>query len=616
MKRTLNTLRTAPLLAAVIALGITQPEAATVFITENVIASQTWTADDEYVLTQVIYVTNGATLTIEPGTVVRGESESAPGALDPGALVISRGSKLVAQGTEQQPIVFTDLFDDNVGSSPGTAPYDDPLNALSLTGQWGGVILLGRGYVANNTLSLPNAAREVQIEGLTSSGGLGLYGNGGNDDDDSGSLSYVSIRYGGFNLAANNEINGLTLGAVGRLTDVDHVEVFQNKDDGLEMFGGAVNLKHIVAANGGDDGIDYDEGWRGKAQFVFVMQGTPGADRSDKGAEQDGGNSPDGSQPFAIPTIYNATFVGLGGEKTYTDRLRNTALHFRDNAGGRYYNSFFADFGGAPLCIEGGNTGTTSTEANTSGQRSITDYVVDGSFYLAPDSAFQLELEDNDFWCFGNGGTVPAGDASAFGCDTGKIHHDNGALTNAALRNRYLACGTASPLRELTRTDSGVATVPDPVVSIDPRPASGSMLSQTIRRAPADGFFTPAAYRGAFSPGSNWAAGWSNLARVGTIPCTVSEVESLGITTSSLSWSRPVGLDEEPVYDLLRSASASDFSAASCVAANIPGTSTGDAATPAPGQVFFYLSAAENGCERGTLGFRSSGVERSGVNCE
>ena len=146
----------------------------------------------------------------------------------------------------------------------------------------------------------------MQIEGLTPAGGLGLYG----DCRTRGlpelrrrrqrPLRYISIRYGGFNLSANNEINGLTLGAVGRETDIDFVEVFQNKDDGIEFFGGTVNVKNLIVADGGDDGVDYDEGFRGKVQFVLVLQGTPGADKSDKAGEHDGGNNPDRACPARL----------------------------------------------------------------------------------------------------------------------------------------------------------------------------------------------------------------------------------------------------------------------------------------------------------------------------
>jgi hypothetical protein len=631
MRRGSRVIAIAALTAATCAAGVSRVQAAIIDVTGNITTSQTWTSNNEYILTQVIYVTSGATLTVEPGTVVRGEPESSPGAHDPGTLVITRGSKLFALGTASAPIVFTDLLDDNVRGGTGTFPYDTLDNALSLTGQWGGVILLGRGYVANNTSLGPDATREVQIEGLTATGSLGFYGNGGNDDDDSGTMTYVSVRYGGFNLSANNEINGLTLGAVGRSTDIDHIEVFQNKDDGVEMFGGAVNLKHVMAVNGGDDGIDYDEGWRGKAQFIFVMQGTPGADKSDKGGEHDGGNGPDGSQPMSIPTFYNATYVGLG-QKTYTDKLKNTALIFRDNAGGRYYNSFFADFGGAPICIEGGNTGGSSTAANSSGERSITAYVTDGVYYFPPASSFQLELQDSTWWCAGNGGAVPTGDATASGCDSGKVHHDNGLFSVAALDNAYLGCATALPIRALQRTPVGSSTVPDPITLIDPRPTGGGPLVSTNRTPPNDGFFSPAPYRGAFSPGSNWAAGWSSMARLGyysvcgagagsSVPEEVRNVTLGGPFRNDptrIDWSPPAGTGSGAgiFYDVLRSGSSGNFGAATCLESNDGSdTSVTDTAVPALGQAFNYLIRAGATCGEGSLGERSSGVERTGVTC-
>jgi hypothetical protein len=594
-------------------------------VAANIVASETWTSDNEYVLTQPVYVTEGATLTIEAGTVVRGEPQSEAGANDPGTLIIARGSKIRALGTPTRPVVFTDLFDDNVGSNPGTFPYDDPLNALSLTGQWGGVILLGRGYVANNTLSGPDPTREVQIEGLTATGGLGLYGNGGDDDDDSGTLTYVSIRYGGFNLSANNEINGLTLGAVGRQTDLDHIEVFQNKDDAFEFFGGTVNAHHLVVANVGDDGVDYDEGWRGKLQHVFMLQGTPGTDKSDKGGEHDGGNNPDGSQPFAIPTIYNVTYVGLG-QKAYTGKLTNTALHFRDNAGGRYYNSFFADFGGAPLCIENASLGVTAPQPNTSAERATTDYLVDGVFYRAPDSDFQLELRDSTFWCFGNGGAIPVGDASAYGCDGGKEHYDNGAFTNAALQNQSLSCAEPLPIRTLSRFPIGISTVPDPVTSIDPRPVAGGILGTTDRQAPLEQAFSPAPFRGAFSPGGNWANGWTNLSRLGYFPrCDPAaaplsipdEVQDLSFSADrrTLAWTAPSGTYGAALFDVLRSTDRQNFTAPVCIETDDADATAQALEDPPVGQVFYYVVRGGNLCGEGAIGFASSGAERAAGAC-
>jgi hypothetical protein len=603
-------------LVAGLALSAPSAEAAIVNVTANITPASPaslmhWTADNEYILGTVIYVEAGVTLTIEPGTVVRGLPDSAtPGVNDPGTLVITRGAKIYAIGTKLKPIIFTNEDDDNIGSNPGTDPYDTVTNARAITGTWGGLILLGRTYVANNTVGAPNAAREVQIEGLVSAGGLGLYGNcaasslfpSSCDDDDSGTLQYVSIRYGGFNLSANNEINGLTVGGVGRETDIDNIEVFQGKDDAIEFFGGTVNIKHALLVAPGDDGTDWDEGCRGKLQFVLLMQGTPGADKSDKGGELDGGNVGDGSFPRAIPTVYNATFVGLGAQKNYTARGENTALHFRDNSGGRWYNSAFLDFGGAEALIEGGTA--SSNSANTSGERSGAAYTPSSGHcsvttatvctsnanclagevcvtdYNNIASAFELELQDDTFYCirrqedllgggFPVGGPRPQGvmvtrgvcssDGSlcltAATCpgggscddapedygitlpgDANRFHHDNGMFTVAANDNGYVPCASALPIRELTRDNSGLATLPSPIQEIDPRPAAGSPLLTTNRVPPADGFFEPASYRGAFGD-ENWAAGWTNAARLGYFPPKPQVSIASNITTLS-----PAGL--------------------------------------------------------------------------
>jgi len=620
MTRCPRTIRAAALCAALAVPALLPAQAATISVTANLTASETWTSNNEYILTKPIYVTNGATLTIGPGTVIRGNPESAPGAHDPGTLIITRGSKIRAMGTVDKPIIFTDLLDDNFGSNPGTFPYDNLQDAMGTTAQWGGLILLGRTYVANNTLSGPDATREVQIEGLDPAGGLGLYGNGGNDDDDSGIVNYVSIRYGGFNLSANNEINGLTLGGVGRQTTIDYVDVMQTKDDFVECFGGTVNLKHIVGAVGGDDGLDTDEGYRGKVQFLFILQGTPGSDKNDKGGEWDGGNNPDGSQPFAIPTIYNATFVGLG-QKNYTGKLTDLGAVYRDNAGGRLYNSFFADFGGAPVLIEGGVA--TAIEPNTSAERSTTAYTVTPPFYLAPPSAFQLEMQNNEWWCMGNGGGVPTGDATAFGGVAGQIHYDPGIFSNASLNNHYNDCASPLPIRTLRRGTNPSAGTPDPVISIDPRPAPGGILTVPGRVPPSDGFFEAAPYHGAFAPGNDWAARWSTLTRLGYLttcdpvasPNAIpDEVQGLLLPgRAAMSWSalpfNTLG------YDVVRSTTPRDFTAGTCVETGDVDQAAADTGLPAVGQAFFYNVRARNACGVGPLGYATSGAEEAGPVC-
>jgi hypothetical protein len=643
--------------------------------------SETWVKDNEYLLTNPVYLTNGATLTIEPGTVIRGEPESGTGTNDPGALIVTRGTKINAVGTEEMPIVFTDEYDDNIDGQPGYYPYDTPENANTIIEQWGGVIILGRGYVANDTASGPDPSREVQIEGLTAAGGLGLYGNCNAvynpitnpeacDDDDSGEMKYFSIRYGGFNLAEANEINGLTLGGVGRETDIEYGEVFQNKDDGVEFFGGAANIKRFVMSSVGDDSIDYDEGWRGKGQYIFVMQGIPGAgtDKSDKGGEHDGANSPDSSLPMGIPTLYNVTFIGHG-QKQFDGNDRNTVVHMRDNAGGRYYNSFAGDWGGASVLIEG--TSSSGTGANSAGERSITPYVANSGHcsgvpnptpppdwipnstsctsnadcpsgevcvfhYLPPASTYQLEWENNDFWCIDrqetNNPTLCSGDCTAWGGDSGKVHHDNGLFSNPALSNVYSPCDHPRPIRDLVRTDLTLdSTKPDQITTIDPRPASASILWPNWRLTPQgpdnhQGFFEPALHKSAFA-GRNWAHCWTNMSRLGYFPtCPYDEVDGFTSVaksgTDAIFYWNALPSCFTVKYDLLRSSDPDDFTTATYIEDDDYDTTGTDGGVPTASYgVYHYLVRADNLCD-GLLGYErchgnpncpfSDGTEREG----
>src|SRR5690606_4604462 len=292
------------------------------------VCTQTWTAANTYVLVGRVFVLEGCTLTIEPGTVVRGRFNANPD--EAAALVVTRGAKIDASGTAHAPIVFT-------------AEEDDVADPFDLTesdrGLWGGVILLGRA-----TINV--AGGENNIEGLPATDPRGLYG-GTDDDDDSGVFRYVSIRHGGAAIDPDNEINGLTMGGVGRGTTVEHVEVFANLDDGFEWFGGTVDTRYLVAAFVGDDNFDYDEGFRGRGPFWFAIHG---ADDAGSGGEFDGGTTPEDGQPYAIPVVYNATVIGSGAGSAVSSN--DYAMNVRDNAGGRFYNSIFTDFFGRAVQVE------------------------------------------------------------------------------------------------------------------------------------------------------------------------------------------------------------------------------------------------------------------------
>ena len=272
----------------------------------------TWTKEKVYVLEGFVFVNEGQVLTIEPGTVIRGQTGQGDKA---SALIIARGGKISAEGTPQDPIIFTVEGDDLEGSIP-----------VHSKGLWGGLIILGRGH-----LNLDG--EETHIEGIPSSESRGLYG-GTLDDDDSGILRYVSIRHGGTDIGSGNEINGLTLGGVGSGTQIDHIEIISNQDDGIELFGGNVNLKYIAVAYCGDDAFDIDQGYHGKVQFILAIQSP---ETGDKLIEITGGEGPGYGLPYTIPEIYNFTGIGRGFN------TGSKAISISSNGGGNISNSIFTD---------------------------------------------------------------------------------------------------------------------------------------------------------------------------------------------------------------------------------------------------------------------------------
>ena len=172
--------------------------------------------------------------------------------------MIARGAKINAQGTPEQPIIFTSATDDiQLGELYGTALPP------TLTGLWGGVIILGKAPISA-------AVSTMQIEGIPASDINGLYG-GTEENDNSGVLSYVSIRHGGANIGEGNEINGLTLGGVGNVTTINNIEIVGNQDDGIEWFGGNVNCSNLLVWNASDDCLDIDQGYGGDINNVLII---------------------------------------------------------------------------------------------------------------------------------------------------------------------------------------------------------------------------------------------------------------------------------------------------------------------------------------------------------
>ncbi|MFM7806580.1 MAG: hypothetical protein ACKPEA_01450, partial [Planctomycetota bacterium] len=218
--------------------------------------------------------------------------------------------------------------------------------------EWGNLTIMGSAYISENLAATgntpaPSPSNFAFMEGLVEAfpGDTSVRYGGGNDDDDSGSVRYVSFRYGGKVIGLNNELNGLSLGGVGRATEIDHVEIMNNVDDGIEIWGGTVNLKYFSIWNIGDDSLDIDQGWRGKAQFGLIVQGysvipassPQGSGIGDNAIEMDGAEQSD-YQPVTTGTLYNLTVIGqpVGGD-------HGTA--WRDNCRMQIRSSIFMDLG-------------------------------------------------------------------------------------------------------------------------------------------------------------------------------------------------------------------------------------------------------------------------------
>lgn len=233
--------------------------------------NKTLTNDKIWYLKGRFVVPNNKILTIEAGTIIKGVNGSGA---DASVLIIARGGKIMANGTAENPIIFTSELDNiQIGQQFGTnlGPDDNSL--------WGGVIILGKAKG-----SFENNVNEFQIEGIPASDTNGLYG-GQDDNDNSGVFKYVSIRHGGADIGAGNEINGLSLGCVGKGTIIDHIEIVANKDDGIEFFGGAVNPTNLLIYSCADDGLDIDQAYHGTITNVIVIEGN----NSDHALEIDGG---------------------------------------------------------------------------------------------------------------------------------------------------------------------------------------------------------------------------------------------------------------------------------------------------------------------------------------
>ena len=485
--------------------------AAEVLVAADIATSTTWTKNNTYNLQGQIYVLPGATLTIEAGTVIASTTNLG------GALAVTRDARIVALGTAEEPIIFTSKADVATWTNgdPKTGTWRPTCN------EWGNLTICGRGYIgkygtgaiAGNTAA-PNANNVAVMEGLTQSSSTDsrpLYG-GGNDFDYSGVLKYVSFRYGGKVIGLGNELNGVSLGGIGKETVIDYVEVMNNVDDGIEIWGGTVDLKHFQVWNIGDDSIDLDHGWRGRGQFGLIVTGysriaASGSGFLDSQFEVDGAAKSD-AQPVTTCAFYNVTSIG---QPLATGRH---ALKYRDGARVQYNNCIFMDSGAEMVRNDGtdgeatdgqtgyGHNGTLSFAACWTTDYNVTSTVNPFSNpaerYMAQTGGKLCQITDTVF--FNNANASAYTTANAVG------------VFNASNNNVQ---ATVSPIVLIERgaNVTNGSQIVQPVTRLDPRAAGDAVTS--VGMAPANSFYAPAKYRGAFGANDNWAYGWSAASAYG-----------------------------------------------------------------------------------------------------
>jgi len=256
------------------------------------------TSSDNWLLSGGVFVEEGYTLTILNGGTIYTDTDVTT------FLSVMQGAKVFIEGSQDNPVVFTPLTDNPT------------------YGDWGGIIV--NGYASLNT-------------GFTAEGegGTGIYG-GDDDNDDSGILRYVRVEYAGKILGTDNELNGFSFNGVGDGTTVEYIQAYKGSDDGIEFFGGTVNVRYAVSTHNQDDSFDWTHGWRGKGQYWLAQQGPDGGDR---GIEADNNSDDNLLEPYSNPILCNITLVGYDDG----DSL-NTGIRFREGTKGKVYNAHITNF--------------------------------------------------------------------------------------------------------------------------------------------------------------------------------------------------------------------------------------------------------------------------------
>ncbi len=384
-------------------------------------ATRTLHADTTYIISGTLAVDSGGVLRVPAGTRLVGDTIARPS-----ALIVRVGGRIEADGTADRPIVFTS---------------QRPVGQRR-RGDWGGIVINGR---SNCNFPAP----------CTGEAGSGQYG-GSRPDDSSGFMRYVRIEYAGYEVSPNNELNGLTLNGVGSGTELHHIQSHMGSDDGIEWFGGTVDLKYAIVTGASDDSFDYSTGWQGRGQFWIVQQDPAEGDRA---FEVDGNENVFTAQPFTNPTIYNITLVGRGG--TGSANASPAGMQLRRGTKGMIRNAIVMGFNNA-IDID---------------DQATLDNCLDGSLTIANSIFFQnTNLLDADSDTFEDQCTATVGWASIR-----QVDPQLGAAFDRSAPNF--------------------------------QPAAGSPALTGAAAPPSDGFFDAVTYLGAVAPtGTPWYQGWITTA--------------------------------------------------------------------------------------------------------
>ena len=614
----LTTMAVLGLATAAHAASATNPTIGGTNVSNDITTDTTWSAaNDPYYLRNPIIVKNGAKLTIEAGVTVITFSDN------DGGLVITRGSQIFANGTADAPIIMTSAEDvatwtgttvtrgqsDANGNGTIESPDEDneviDITALGdrTTGQWRDVVqewrtltVLGPAVLSAsefdgspvndpdtgspNPTVVDGTASKI-MEGLASPGDGTpqeiAYG-GGDDDDDSGVIAYVSTRYTGRVLGEGDELNAISMGGIGRETDVHHLDLINNVDDGVETWGGTVNYKYVNVWNIGDDSFDIDQGWRGKAQFGLLVQGfaTPDAPKQGGGAgdnifEHDGAEQSD-VQPRTTGVIYNFTAIG-------EPNSGDGGTTWRDNARMQYRNCIFMDIGDELIRMDNadGDGGLGYKHNNTHSWTSIwttpyttlptvnagTSPYAPADLYTAQTSGNLAEIrctiiypssttlfdDEDEFGGTGAETNIVAPDISVFNPSASGGPNGNVLTDVLPVAHMVRENDADTPAGNSIYSATIDGKLYENIKELDPRPVQAVLID--CYPAPKDGFFTPANYPGAFSPSHNWARGWTaadaygffvDAADKGANPAVQDPGETIALGSARITWQSVEGV--------------------------------------------------------------------------